>query len=148
MAVAFAARGSSMETAIAYNRDIRPILSENCFACHGADSAARKAGLRLDHFETATNKLESGVVVIVPGQPKQSELVRRILATDDDQMPPEKVHKVLSPAQKERLQKWIAAGAQYEPHWAFVPPVKAPLPKVKNQKWAGNPIDYFILARL
>ena len=137
-----------METAIAYNRDIRPILSENCFACHGADSAARKAGLRLDHFETATNKLESGVVVIVPGQPKQSELVRRILATDDDQMPPEKVHKVLSPAQKERLQKWIAAGAQYEPHWAFVPPVKAPLPKVKNQKWAGNPIDYFILARL
>ena len=133
---------------IQYNRDIRPILSENCFACHGTDSASRKAGLRLDHFETGTNKLEDGAVAIVPGQPSQSELVRRIFATDDDQMPPEKINKILKPEQKALLKKWIASGAKYEPHWAFIPPVKAPLPKVKNQKWVANPIDDFILARL
>ena len=133
---------------IAYNRDVRPILSENCFSCHGTDSASRKAGLRLDHFETATNKLEDGAVAIVPGQPERSEMIRRIFATDDDQMPPEKVNKVLKPEQKELLKKWIAAGAKYEPHWSFVPPVKAPLPKVKNTKWVHNAIDNFIMARL
>ena len=133
---------------IAYNRDIRPVLSENCFACHGTDSASRKAGLRLDRFETATSPLENGAVAIVPGQPKSSELVRRIFATDDDQMPPAKVNKILSPAQKELLKKWIAAGAKYEPHWSFIPPVKAPLPKVRHAKWARNPVDDFILARL
>ena len=68
---------------IAYNRDVRPILSENCFSCHGTDSASRKAGLRLDHFETATNKLEDGAVAIVPGQSERSEMIRRIFATDD-----------------------------------------------------------------
>ncbi len=139
---------AAVHSGLEYNRDIRPILSENCFSCHGTDSASRKAGLRLDHFETATNRLEDGAVAIVPGQPKQSELVRRIFATDDDQMPPEKVNKVLQPAQKELLKKWIAAGAVYEPHWSFIPPVKAPLPKVRNSKWARNPVDDFILARL
>jgi len=133
---------------LSYNRDIRPILSENCFACHGTDSASRKAGLRLDHFETATNKLDDGAVAIVPGAPDKSEMIRRILATDDDQMPPAKINKVLKPEQKELLKKWIAAGAKYEPHWAFVPPVKAPLPAVKNTKWVKNPVDNFILARL
>jgi hypothetical protein len=133
---------------LSYNRDIRPILAENCFACHGADSASRKAGLRLDHFENATNQLESGVAAIVPGQPEKSELVRRILATDDDQMPPEKIHKVLKPEQKALLKKWVAAGAEYEPHWAFVAPVKASLPAVKNSQWVKNSVDNFILARL
>lgn len=135
-------------TDIKYNRDIRPILSENCFPCHGTDSASRKAGLRLDHFETATNKLDDGVFAIVPGSPDKSELIRRIYATDDDHMPPAKVNKTLSPAQKELLKKWIAAGAKYEPHWAFIPPRKAPLPKVKNARWVRNPIDNFVLARL
>ncbi|MEY4917484.1 MAG: hypothetical protein RL616_1397 [Verrucomicrobiota bacterium] len=133
---------------LSYNRDIRPILSENCFSCHGTDSASRKAGLRLDHFETATNKLEDGAVAVVPGQPDKSEMIRRILATDDDQMPPEKINKVLKPEQKTLLKKWIAAGAKYEPHWSFIPPVKAPLPAVKNSKWVKNPVDNFILARL
>ncbi len=133
---------------IEYNRDVRPLLSENCFSCHGTDSASRKAGLRLDHFETATNKLDDGAVAIVPGQPNQSEVVRRIFATDDDQMPPEKVNKILKPEQKELLKKWIAAGAKYEPHWSFIPPVKAPWSKVRNAKWGQNPIDNFILARL
>ena len=102
---------SAKNSAIEYNRDIRPILSENCFSCHGTDSASRKAGLRLDQFESVTNKLEDGATTIVPGKPQQSELMRRILATDDDQMPPEKVNKILKPAQKELLKKWIAAGA-------------------------------------
>jgi hypothetical protein len=133
---------------IEYNRDIRPILSENCFPCHGADSASRKAGLRLDHFENATNKLDDDAIAIIPGQPEKSELVRRIFATDDDQMPPPEANKVLTAAQKELLKKWIAAGAVYEPQWSFIPPVKAPPPKVKNKKWVRNPIDNFILARL
>jgi hypothetical protein len=133
---------------LSYNRDIRPILSENCFSCHGTDSASRKAGLRLDHFETATDKLDDGAVAIVPGQPDKSEMIRRILAADDDRMPPAKVNKVLKPEQKALLKKWIAAGAKYEPHWSFIPPVKAQLPAVKNRKWARNPVDDFILARL
>ena len=133
---------------LSYNRDIRPILSENCFPCHGTDSASRKAGLRLDHFETATNNLDDGVVAIVPGSPAKSEMIRRILATDDDQMPPAKINKVLKPEKKELLKKWIAAGAKYEPHWAFVPPVKAPPPAVKSSNWVKNPVDNFILARL
>ncbi len=136
------------DSRVAYNRDVRPILSENCFPCHGTDSAARKANLRLDHFETATNKLDDGVFAIVPGKPAQSEMIRRISATDDDQMPPAKVNKVLKPEEKELLKKWIAEGAPYEPHWSFIAPVKAPLPAVKDQKWMRNPIDAFVLARL
>src|ERR1039457_5923746 len=85
---------------ISYNRDIRPVLSENCFTCHGTDSAARKAGLRLDQAQVATNKLENGTVAIVPGQPEKSEMIRRIFLNDDDQMPPAKVNKVLKPEQK------------------------------------------------
>jgi hypothetical protein len=133
---------------IAYNRDVRPILSENCFACHGPDSASRKAGLRLDNFAGATNRLESGDVAIVPGAADKSELVRRIFLTDDDQMPPEKIHKTLKHEQKELLKAWVAAGAKYEPHWSFLAPVKAPLPAVKNSQWVKTPVDNFILARL
>ena len=133
---------------IHYNRDIRPILSENCFSCHGTDSAARKADLRLDQFESVTNRLKGDSVAIVPGKPEQSELVRRIYAEDEDQMPPEKIHKTLKPEQKELLKKWIAAGATYEPHWSFIAPVKAPPPPVRNQQWVRNPVDQFILARL
>ena len=146
--LAFGALGVEKVSAFSYNRDIRPVLSENCFSCHGPDSASRKAGLRLDHFENATNKLESGAIAIVPGHPEQSELVRRIFLTDDDQMPPEKIHKVLKLEQKELLKKWIASGAHYEAHWSFIAPVKAPLPTVKNSQWVKNPVDNFILARL
>lgn len=138
------ARAASIE----YNRDIRPILSENCFACHGADAAARKAKLRLDSFAEATAKREDGAPAIVPGQPKESEFIRRILATDDDQMPPEDSHKVLTKAQKELLRRWVAEGAGYQPHWAFIAPTRPALPRVKNPKWVRNPIDQFILARL
>ena len=90
------AAGSTLE----YNRDIRPILSENCFNCHGADSAARKAKLRLDRFEDATAKPEEGKPAIVPGQPDQSEAIRRVFDAGDDLMPPAKTHKVLTLTQK------------------------------------------------
>jgi hypothetical protein len=140
--------GLAVEGQITYNRDIRPIISENCFPCHGTDSASRKAGLRLDQAQVATNKLEDGVVAIVPGRPEKSEMIRRIFAEDEDHMPPAKVNKVLKPEQKELLRRWIAAGAKYEPHWAFIPPHKSPLPPVENSKWVRNPIDRFILARL
>src|SRR5437773_8809157 len=93
-----------------YNRDIRPILSENCFACHGADSAARKASLRLDRFEEAILPRKDSQPAIVPGKPGASALVRRINATDpDDVMPPPKTHKVLTAEQKDLLKTWIAA---------------------------------------
>ncbi len=140
--------GASPASGVKYNRDIQPILSENCFPCHGTDSTSRKAGLRLDQFGAATNKLDDGAFAIIPGNPEKSEMIRRIFATDDDHMPPAKVNKILKPAQMELLKKWIAAGAVYEPHWSFIPPRKAALPKVKNAKWVQNPIDNFVLARL
>lgn len=140
--------GASKRTEIEYNRDVRPILSENCFVCHGADSGSRKAKLRLDSFEEATVKKDGSDPVIVPGKPEQSEAVRRIFDEGDDLMPPAESHKKLTAEQKDILKRWIGAGAKYEPHWSFIAPVKAPLPKVKNAKWVRNPIDQFILARL
>ena len=134
---------------IQYNRDIRPILSENCFPCHGADSASRKAGLRLDHFEPATAADKDGKHAIVPGNPKESLLVQHITATDpDDLMPPPRTLKTLTAQQKDTLQKWIAQGAKYQPHWSFIAPVKPELPQVRNKRWAKNPIDTFVLAGL
>jgi Protein of unknown function (DUF1553)/Protein of unknown function (DUF1549)/Concanavalin A-like lectin/glucanases superfamily/Planctomycete cytochrome C len=131
-------------TAPQYNRDIRPILAESCFACHGPDKNARKAKLRLDVREDA---IKAGA--IVPGKPSESELVTRINATDPSEaMPPAKSHKTLTPAQKKILEGWIAAGAEYQPHWAFIPPTRPALPPVKNAGWVRNPIDRFILADL
>ncbi len=133
---------------IEFNRDIRPILSENCFPCHGTDSASRKGGLRLDRFEDATAPAKDGKIAIVPSKVEASELVRRVNATDEDQMPPEKTHKVLSAAQKELLKQWVAAGAKYQPHWSYIAPQKSAVPEVKDKRWVKNPIDNFILARL
>jgi hypothetical protein len=139
---------SAMDT-IAFNRDIRPILSENCFPCHGADSAARKANLRLDRFEEAIAPRKDSKPAIVPGKPQASALVYRINASDpDDVMPPPKTHKVLTAQQKDLLQGWISAGAKYEPHWSLIPPTKVGSPEVHNRRWVRNPIDDFILARL
>ncbi|HJT79469.1 MAG TPA: DUF1549 domain-containing protein, partial [Gemmataceae bacterium] len=130
--------------AIQYNRDIRPILSENCFACHGPDKTARKAKLRLDVREEAI-KAEA----VVPGHPEKSGLVERIFSTERGQvMPPPKSHKTLTAPQKDLLRRWVAAGAPYQAHWSFIPPVRPPLPAVKNAAWVRNPIDRFILAEL
>jgi hypothetical protein len=130
--------------AISYNRDVRPILAENCFACHGPDKASRKADLRLDQRDVAV-KAEA----IVPGKPNDSEAIRRIFSTDQgEQMPPPASHKKLTANQKELLRRWVAAGAEYQPHWSLIAPVRGPLPALKNARWLRNPIDQFILARL
>jgi hypothetical protein len=127
-----------------YNRDIRPILAENCFQCHGPDSAARKADLRLDRREAA---IESGA--ITPGDPNDSELLTRINATSSKEiMPPPSLHKTLSARQKELLKRWVASGANYQLHWSLIPPKRPSLPKVKDVSWARNPIDRFVLAKL
>ena len=127
-----------------YNRDVRPILAENCFACHGPDSAARKGDLRLDRREAA---IEAGA--ITPGDPDGSEILARIASTDPKQvMPPRKTTKTLTAAQREILTRWIATGAEYQAHWSLIPPHKPPLPQTRDLTWARNPIDEFVLARL
>ncbi|MFN7812003.1 MAG: DUF1549 domain-containing protein, partial [Planctomycetia bacterium] len=132
-----------------YNRDIRPILSDNCFGCHGPDEHDRKAGLRLDVPQPATPAGDSGLPAIVPGRPDASELVARIVADDPDHiMPPPESNKKLTAVQKDTLRRWIAAGAVYEPHWSYLPPVRPEVPAVRNAAWPKNPIDRFILARL
>ncbi len=135
---------------VSFNKDIRPILSDKCFSCHGPDVKQRKAGLRLDTPEGAYGKTESGAVAVVPGDLKKSEAWARLNTADmDELMPPPKSHKVLQPAQRDLLGRWIAAGARYEQHWAFVPPQKRALPAIGHRHSAvGNPIDRFILARL
>ena len=138
--------GVSAET-ISFNRDIRPILSDNCFACHGFDPKKREADLRLDTFEGATAD-NDGVTAIVPGEVNKSELWHRIHSADEDEvMPPPKTHKTISAEQKAKLRKWIEQGAPYEKHWSFVPPVAA-IPAVKQTEWPRNSIDHFVLAQL
>jgi hypothetical protein len=132
-----------------FTRDVRPILSQHCFKCHGPDDAARQAGLRLDRRAAAVAKTESGAIPIVPGKPAASELVRRIATGDPDEiMPPPAANKPLSDGQKRILREWIAAGAPYERHWAFLPPVRTPRPAGAGSEWSRNAIDDFILARL
>lgn len=118
---------------IEFNRDVRPILSDNCFHCHGPDNNARKAGLRLDLREAAIKVAESGSTPIVPGKPAESELSHRILSADTDEvMPPPDSHKKLTPRQTETLNRWISDGATYQQHWSFEPPVKPELPTGQN----------------
>lgn len=127
-----------------YNRDVLPILAENCFACHGADSAARKAELRLDQRDVAID-----LGAIVAGHPDKSEMIDRVL-TDDVElvMPPAELKKTLTEAEKEILQRWISEGAQYERHWSLITPHQGELPKVRKKSWVKNGIDRFVLARL
>src|SRR5262245_55349262 len=121
------------EGRVLFNRDVRPILTDTCFYCHGFDPKNRQGGRRLDTFEGAT--AESGDVrAIVPGEPDKSEVWRRINADDEDvKMPPPKSHKTVTAAQKETLRRWIEQGARYEPHWAFVAPDRPELPAVKQE---------------
>jgi hypothetical protein len=137
------------QSVIDFNRDVRPILSENCFVCHGPDEGQRKAKLRLDTRDGAIAKLRSGSHAIVPGKVTDSELMRRLL-TDDaaERMPPAKTNKKLTAKQIDTLKTWIEQGAPYSQHWAFVAAKRPALPNVKNSTWARNAIDRFILARL
>lgn len=137
------------ETKLNFDRDIRPILAENCFACHGPDAQQRKAKLRLDTRTGTLAELRGGERAVVPGKPDVSLLIERIASDDPSQrMPPKKTGKTLTAAQIELLRRWIVEGAPYTVHWAFVPPMRHALPKVKNGRWPQSAIDDFILARL
>ena len=136
------------QTELNYNLDIRPILADNCYACHGPDEKARQAELRLDTKAGAFSE-PSGYPIIVPGNPDESELYRRITADDDNyRMPPADFNKTLTPTQVEMLAQWIRNGATWEEHWAFTTPTRPTPPTVKNGDWVRNPVDAFILARL
>lgn len=133
------------EGEIQYNRDIRPILSNRCFKCHGPD--LKKAGLNLQSFATATARIKGSRHAIVPGKSAASELLARVSTTEDsERMPPK--GEPLTAAQVKTLKAWIDQGAKYEEHWAYVPPVRRPLPAVKGKNWAHNGIDAIVLARL
>ena len=129
---------------VSYDRDVRPILSDKCFRCHGPDAEARQAELRLD--------TRAGMIakVVVPGNVEKSELVTRIFSKDDDErMPPPDSKISLSPEQKDTLRRWIAEGAPFAEHWSFQPlPAKVDVPKVQNASWPSEPLDNFVLARL
>jgi hypothetical protein len=146
---AITAAATAAEPALDFNRDIRPLLSDRCFACHGPDAEDRHAGLRLDMREAATAPLDSGATAIVPGDAATSELVQRITSTDPDVvMPPPHIGKPITPAEAELLTRWIAAGAEYRGHWAFERVERPAVPEVRDPAWAKTPIDRFILARL
>jgi hypothetical protein len=148
---AFAVAASSWAgapTPLDYTRDVRPILSKNCFPCHGADPAKREADLRLDQLETVGDVRGAGEV-ITAGKVDESELVARITESDPDlRMPPADSGKTLKPDEIEILRRWIAEGAEYKKHWAFVAPTRPAVPQVSDASWVKNPIDAFILARL
>ena len=140
---------SRAERPLDFNRDIRPLLSDRCFACHGPDAEDRQAGLRLDLRQAATARLESGTIAVVPGDGSASELLRRITSTDPDLvMPPPHVGKPITPAEAAILERWIKAGAEYRGHWAFERVERPAVPTVPDAGWAKTPIDRFILARL
>jgi phage gpG-like protein len=140
------------EKPISYNKDIRPILSDKCFSCHGPDVTKMKAGLRLDKPENALAELSKnkGHYAIVPGSPEKSELIRRIESTDPNViMPQPESHLAkLTPSEIEMFKRWIREGAKYEKHWAFVAPIKTSLPKIENDDWVKNEIDYFIAEKI
>jgi hypothetical protein len=136
-------------TTLDFNRQILPILSENCFACHGPDAKSRKAKLRLDTKDGMFAELRSGGHAVVPGKPDLSALVERTAAEDPSQiMPPPKTGKKLKPEQVELLRRWVEQGARWSVHWAFVVPNRTAVPEVRNRSWPRNQIDFFILSRL
>jgi hypothetical protein len=144
----FSNRGQAAED-VSFNRDIRPILSENCFHCHGPDARNRKGRLRLDTREGALGPRKSHEPAILPGKSADSPVMQRVLAADpDDRMPPSDSGKKLSPQQIELLRKWIDQGADWQGHWAFITPQRPQQPPVKEQATVRNPIDRFVLARL
>src|SRR5919204_7036101 len=117
---------------ISFNRDIRPIMSDTCFRCHGPDRNARKAEMRLDIRDEAIKPTRSGHVPIVPGEPDKSEIITRIFSTGANVMPPKSAHKELTQAQKEIIRRWVAEGAVYEGHWAFQPVKRPAVPAVAD----------------
>ncbi|MCI0743582.1 MAG: DUF1553 domain-containing protein [Gemmataceae bacterium] len=141
--------GNPAPQEVVFNRDIRPILSDTCFHCHGPDKSKRKGDLRLDTAEGAVAD-RGGYAAIVPGKPEQSALLERVTAKEKSKrMPPAtSAHGPLNEKQIDVLRRWIAQGAKYQQHWSFIAPARPKLPAVKNKAWTKNPIDHFVLARL
>ncbi|MEY3391157.1 MAG: hypothetical protein RLZZ322_4, partial [Verrucomicrobiota bacterium] len=131
---------------VQFNRDIRPIFSDTCFACHGPDENKIKGGLRLDSLEAARKGGKSGEAAIIPGKPEASEVMKRLRTDDaDDHMPPAEFHKVLTKDQIALVERWIKEGAEYQGHWAFQIPVKPAVPAIPA---GGNAIDAFLAGPL
>jgi hypothetical protein len=144
------AEEADLPEVVSYNFHIRPILSDNCFACHGPDANKREAGLRLDLETEAFRVLGSGTYALVAGHPEQSVVYQRITSTDPlEVMPPPGSHLHLTEREIALIRKWIEQGAAYEPHWAFVPPKKAAIsPTTLSEKWAKNEIDFFVSVKM
>jgi mono/diheme cytochrome c family protein len=141
--------GPALPEVVTFNTHIQPILSENCYACHGPDSGSRKADLRLDRAEFAFKPTKSGQAVILKGEGASSEIIKRMRHKDPKEiMPPPATHKVVSERDIALLEKWINQDAGYEEHWSLIPPKLPPVPAVPNSNWPVNPIDRFILDRL
>ena len=136
---------------ISFNDQVQPILSSNCYLCHGPDSGSRKAGLRLDRGTFAFQARDNGKAVLIPGHPDESEVYRRISSTDPtEMMPPPKSHHQLKPEEIATIKTWIKQGAVYQEHWSYIKPVRSPVPwpSFSHWSWPANPIDNFILAKL
>ena len=145
---AAAANAAPIPAEVRYSRDVRPILSENCFACHGFDAHTRKADLRLDTKDGLFAKVDD-TAAVVPGDPARSAIIARITHHDADElMPPPKTGKKVTPRQVEILKRWIEQGAKWEGHWSFIAPVRPAVPQVKQANWVRSPLDAFVLARL
>ena len=146
--VLFATAAPAANLPVQYNRDIKPILSDHCFTCHGQDEKSRKSDLRLDLRDAALRGGKSGAAAIVPGKPQESALIARITAHDpDDIMPPPDQKKPLNSEEITKLKHWIEQGAEYQGHWAFMAPKKPTVPKVRFPK-NSTPLDAFVLAKL
>jgi hypothetical protein len=140
---------AAAESSVDFNRDIRPLLSDRCYACHGPDEANRQGGFRLDEQDSAFGEADSGSHPIVPGDVPASELYQRITADESYlRMPPEDFNKTLTPEEIELIRRWIEQGAAWSRHWSFVAPTRPDRPPVTNQAWPSNAIDHFVLARL
>jgi hypothetical protein len=136
-------------TKVHFNRDIRPILSDRCFTCHGPDESKREGGFRLDQRDSAVGEADSGERPLVPGQPDASALLARITAEDEfELMPPPETGKKLADEEIDLLRRWIAEGAEYQGHWSFLKPERPPLPPVPDESRVGNAIDHFVFSRL
>lgn len=132
-----------------FSAQIRPILADHCYACHGPDAATREGGFRLDDKASALAPADSGAIPIVAGDRDASEILKRIHADDENElMPPPAAKKPLTPEQIALLEQWIDSGAEWEEHWAFIPPQQPDLPLPQNADWIKNPIDHFVLQRL
>ncbi len=143
-ALAVPLHAAAVTGSVDYGRDIRPILSENCFYCHGQDAGQRKGKLRLDTLDGQRAK-----DAVIPGKPNDSEIIKRILTKDpDEQMPPPDSHRHLTDKQRDLLRRWITEGAPFDGHWAFSAPARPEEPKNRNATWARNPIDRFVAAKL